>query len=258
MCTVLVVDAGNSNIHFGVFSAQHLLHQFRVASRSDWTIDELQLVIQLMLQNEQLAVNAMDGVVVSCVVPQLSLLLGNLFADRFGIAPLMVGPGVRTGLAIGADHPREIGTDRIVNLVGAALRYGAPAIVVDLGTATTFSVVDADKHYLGGAIAPGVGTAVDGLVARAARLPHIELAVPRQVIGKNTTSSMQSGALYGMASLVDGMVGRIRREVAQSYPVIATGGLASIITPLCLTEMAHDPELTLYGLQQIYQLNSAM
>lgn len=255
MCALLVVDAGNSNIHFGVFASEHLAHRFRIASRTERTVDELDMLIHAMLGGANLAPEGIDGVILSCVVPPLAPLLGELFRERFGLTPLTVGPGIRTGLAIGADNPREIGADRIVNLVGAMERHGLPAIVVDLGTATTFSVVDADKRYLGGAIAPGLRTAVDALVRQTARLPHIELAAPKQVIGRNTSDSIQAGALFGFAGLVDGMVERIRRELGATYPVIATGGLAALVAPLCNIDMICDADLTLYGLHSIFRRN---
>ncbi len=258
MLGVLVVDAGNSNIHFGLFMSGGLVGEFRLSSRHDWTVDELEMMVRPWLQSQQAGVPSIECVVLSCVVPPLVQVFQRLVTARFGARLLTVGPGIRTGLVIGADHPREIGPDRIVNLIAACERFGAPVIVVDLGTATTFSVADRDRRYLGGAIAPGVQTAVTGLVERAARLPQIEFSVPDRVIGKNTTSSMQSGALYGFASLVDGMVERMHAELGQTAQVVATGGFASLIVPLCRTEMVEDPELTLRGLYRLYLLNRSV
>src|SRR6266508_352431 len=238
---LLAVDVGNTQTVFGLFDGAELVEHWRIATEAHRTGDELGALITRFLDLERV-----DGICLSSTVPQL-VREYEAFAQRYATAPLLVlEPGVRTGIPIRHDSPREIGPDRLANAVAAKERYGAPVIVVDFGTSTNFDVVSPAGEYVGGVLAPGIEISMDALFARAARLVKVDYAAPPSVIGKTTVGGLQSGLVYGSAGQVDGIVGRIRDELgAPDSPVVATGGLAELIAPHSQTIGHVDPFLTL-------------
>jgi type III pantothenate kinase len=248
---LLAIDVGNTQTVFGLLEGSELTAHWRVATEAHRTGDELGALI-----TDFLDLDRVDGICLSSTVPQL-IREYQAFADRYSASPLLVlGPGVRTGISIKYDDPREVGPDRIANSVAAKERYGKPCVVVDFGTSTNFDVVSAGGEYVGGVLAPGVEISMDALFARAARLVKVDLAEPPAVIGKTTAAGLQSGLIYGFAGLVDGIVERIRSELGTDAPVVATGGLAEVIAPHARTVARVDPWLTLEGLRLIWELNS--
>jgi type III pantothenate kinase len=236
---------------FGLFDDSRLTEQFRVATDPRHTSDELAVMLRAFVD-----LNALDGIVLSSVVPQL-IREYELLAERWAGADLIVlGPGVSTGMPVLNVDPREVGPDRIANAVAARERHGAPAIVVDFGTSTNFDVVSAAGEYAGGVLAPGIEVSMDALFARAARLTKVPFEAPERVIGRSTTAALQSGLVYGFAGQVDAIATRIRDELeAPDAPVIATGGLAGLIAPHASTITALDQELTLQGLRLVWERN---
>jgi type III pantothenate kinase len=255
---VLALNVGNSSISMGVFADASLLHDWRVSTDIRRSGDELGLLLKGLLREVGLESKSWSGVCVSSVVPPLGQVLVETIRQYFRTEPLIVGPGVKTGLAIRSENPREIGSDRIVNAVAAADKFSGPLIVVKLGTATTFCVINDDNEYVGGVIAPGVRSSADALYERTAKLPRVELVYPKNVVGKSTISSIQSGLLYGAAGLVDGIVTRISEEYSLNFTVIATGGLAQLISPVSHTIDVVEPYLTLDGLRLIWNRNAGM
>jgi type III pantothenate kinase len=249
---LLTVDVGNTNIVLGLFDGDHLFESYRLRTDARITADELALVFHGLLAKHP----EPDGIAVCSTVPQvldqLRLMVERYYPDA---ATVVVGPGVKTGVPLLYDNPKEVGPDRIVNTLAAHTLYGGPAIVVDFGTSTNFDVVGENGEFLGGALAPGIEISVDALAARAARLFKVELTEPRSVIGKSTVEALQSGLVYGFASQVDGMVERISRELPSDPVVIATGGLSPLMTSLCDCIDEHEPDLTLIGLRLVYEKN---
>ncbi len=254
---LLVIDVGNSNIVYGLFDGTTLKHQFRVETGRARTADEYRVVLHQLLAMNGVAPSQIHSAALASVVPSLTEPMADLVRRTFGTEPLVVGPGIRTGMAILYENPREVGADRIVNAVAAFERAKGSVIVVDFGTATTFDCVTPKGEYLGGVIAPGVQISADALFARAAKLPRVEIAKPPHVIGRNTIHSIQSGIVYGYVGLVDGVVGRLKEELGHPAVVIATGGLARLITPLSTTISEAVDELTLEGLRLIFERNPA-
>jgi type III pantothenate kinase len=252
---LLVIDVGNSNIVYGLFDGVTLKHQFRVETGRSRTADEYRVVLYQLLQMHGVVPAQVTAAALASVVPSLTEPMAELVRQSFGTEPLVIGPGVKTGMAILYENPREVGADRIVNAVAAYERAKGPVIVCDFGTATTFDCVTPKGEYLGGVIAPGVQISADALFARAAKLPRVEIAKPPHVIGRNTIHSIQSGIVYGYVGLVDGVVARLREELDAKAVVIATGGLARLIAPLSLTIAEAVDELTLEGLRLIYERN---
>ena len=248
---LLAVDVGNTQTVLGLYDGERLADDWRLATDLTRTGDELAVLIGGLVDPE-----SVDGVCLSTTVPSLVREWERLVA-RWADAPLLVvGPGVRTGIPIRYDDPREVGPDRIVNAVAAKARYGAPAIVVDFGTSTNFDVVSPAGEYVGGVLAPGIEISMEALFARAARLVNVDFVAPPSVIGKTTVGGLQSGLVYGFAGQVDGIVGRIREELeAPDAPAIATGGLADLIAPHCAVVEHVDPFLTLDGLRIVWELN---
>jgi type III pantothenate kinase len=248
---LLAVDVGNTQTVFGLFDGERLTEQFRVGTDRRRTGDELAVMLRAFVE-----LDALDGIVLSSVVPELQREY-ELLAERWAGADLIVvGPGVSTGIPVLNVDPREVGPDRIANAVAARERYGAPAIVVDFGTSTNFDVVSAAGEYAGGVLAPGIEISMDALFARAARLTKVPFEAPERVIGRSTTAALQSGLVYGFAGQVDAIVTRIRNELRSAEaPAIATGGLAGLIAPHSTTITSVDPELTLHGLRLVWLRN---
>jgi type III pantothenate kinase len=248
---LLAVDVGNTQTVLGLYDGERLVEQWRLQTETSRTGDELGALYSRLLD-----FGALGGVVLSSTVPAL-VREYERFAERWldGVELLVVGPGIRTGIPIRYDDPREVGPDRIVNSLAARERYGAPVIVVDFGTSTNFDIVSPAGEYLGGVLAPGVEVSMDALFARAARLLKVDLVEPPSVIGKTTVTGLQSGLVYGFAALVDGIVDRIRGELGADAPVVATGGLADVIAPHTRVVERVDPDLTLEGLRLVWERN---
>lgn len=253
---ILVVDVGNTNIVLGIYQDKELLHHFRISTSRQSTVDEYGVLIHNLFQMSNILVSEIEGVIVSSVVPPLVGVVEEMCRKYIKKTPLIVGPGIKTGLNLRYENPREVGADRIVNAVAAVDKYGGPLIVVDFGTATTFDCIDSHGNYLGGAIVPGIGIATEALVQRASKLPRVELEKPKKVIGRNTVHAMQAGIIYGYAGQVDGLVRRIKAEMESDHvKVIATGGLAELIASETNSIDEIDSMLTLEGLRIIYNRN---
>ncbi|MEA2684322.1 MAG: type pantothenate kinase [Chloroflexota bacterium] len=256
---LLAIDVGNTNTVLGAFEGVELVEHWRIATRGDSTSDELGVILRGLFMGGRVRLEQVDGVVVSSVVPGLNQAIADMCTRLLNLDPLVIGPGVRTGMQIRYDNPREVGADRIVNSVAAFSKYGGPAVVIDFGTATTFDAIGANGDYLGGVIAPGIRISMDALFNRAAKLPRFELAVPpglEGAIGKNTVESMQAGFVFGFAGQIEGIVRRMQVELGGDCRVIATGGLASLIAAHAGVIEVVDDNLTLDGLRLLHELNS--
>lgn len=252
---LLAIDIGNTNIVLGLFRERELVHHWRVGTRRDETSDEYGILLKNLFEVVGVPRSAVSGMIIASVVPPLQPVFEELARDYFQVAPVVVGPGIRTGMPVLYDNPREVGADRIVNAVAAYETYGGPAIVVDFGTATTFDAVSAKGEYLGGVIAPGIGISAEALFERAAKLPRVEILRPKGIIAKNTVGSMQVGLFYGYIGLVDGIVRRMIKEMEREPVVVGTGGLAHLILAESETVQQIDPLLSLKGLQILFDRN---
>ncbi|HYC91131.1 MAG TPA: type III pantothenate kinase [Thermoanaerobaculia bacterium] len=249
---LLVVDLGNTNLVLGVYRGAELVSSWRLATARERTADEYGILARQLVGDLHAQ---LEGAIVASVVPPLNGAMAFMVQKYFGVEPMFVEPGVKTGIAIHVDNPLEVGADRIVNCAAAHHEYGGPTVIVDFGTATTFDVVTANAEFVGGVIAPGLNISAEALFARAARLPRVDVRRPEHVIGTNTVVNMQSGIYFGYLGLVDGILARIKREVPDLKRVIATGGLASQFADDSEHIEIVDPELTLKGLKLIYDRN---
>ena len=252
---ILVMDTGNTNIVLGVYDQGKLKYHWRMETYRQKTEDEYAMQVKSLFTHVGLTFEEINGIIISSVVPPVMFPLEQMCSKYFNLKPLIVGPGIKTGLNIKYENPREVGADRIVNAVAAIEEYGSPLIIVDFGTATTYCYVNEDGGYMGGAIAPGIGISMEALFDRASKLPRIELTRPDNVIGKNTVAAMQAGIIFGYVGQVEGIVARMKAQSKEEPTVIATGGLADLIASETTVIDVVDNFLTLKGLHLIYQRN---
>lgn len=253
---ILVLDVGNTNITLGAYEGKNLINYWRMCTDRGKSSDEFGMFILDLLRYENIKVSDIEAIIIASVVPPMMYSLEHAFRKYFKSEPIVVGPGIKTGINIKYDNPKEVGSDRIVNAVAACTIYGGPVIIVDFGTATTFCAISSKNEYLGGVICPGIKIAAEALFQKTAKLPRIEIAKPEAVIGKNTVASMQSGMVYGYVGKVDYIVKRIKEEMKEdNIKVIATGGMARLIASESETIDKIDGLITLEGLRIIYDMN---
>ena len=252
---LLAIDIGNSNIVLGCIEGQTILHEARLATDLIKTSDQYCMDLKNLLSLYEIDRTMIEGVIISSVVPPVLNSFKTAVTKLTGIKPMVVGPGIKTGLNILMDNPAQIGSDLVVAAVAALREYPAPLIIIDMGTATTMSVINANRAYIGGCICPGVRISSEALTARTAQLPGISLEAPKRAIGKNTIDSMQSGIMLGAACMLDGMIDRMEQELGQPATVLATGGIARFVIPMCRRTIIFDRNLLLKGLTILYENN---
>lgn len=252
---LLAVDIGNTNTVIGVFDGENLFQKFRLNTDTLETSDEISIKITALLRENGTEKEKIKDVIICSVAPQVTGHYIELSRNTLNVEPILLGPGVKTGISILYDNPHEVGADRIANAIGGYKLFGGPLIIVDLGTAITFDAISSKGEYIGGVIAPGVETSMASLSKKAAQLPEVGLTKPRRVIGKNTVESMQSGAVYGFTGMIDSIVKKMKREMDGEPKVIATGGQSDWLEGLAETIDDYEPDLTLYGLLHIHSLN---
>ncbi len=250
---LLVINVGNTNTSVGVFDGRRLVASWRLTSRREQTADEYGILVQTLLGSRRIDASRITAAAISNVVPPVQQTLEWMCESYFGLSAFNVEPGVNVRMPLQVENPKEVGPDRIVDAVGAVELYGLPVIVIDFGTATTFNCVNIRGEFIGGAIAPGIVTASEALISKAARLFRVELVQPKEAIGRDTITNIQSGVIYGYAGLVDGLVERMRTEMEGSPAVVATGGLAGLIQKASRTIQHVNPNLTLEGLRAVYE-----
>ena len=252
---ILAIDMGNSNIVIGCIDDEKSYFEERLSTDKSKTALEYAIGFHTVLELYNIDVSRIEGAIISSVVPPLTNVVKSAVEKIIGKTPLVVGPGIKTGLNLQMDNPRSVGSDLIVDAVAGITEYGAPLILIDMGTATTMSVVDKDNNYVGGVIMTGLRLAMESLSSRASQLFNVSLEVPKNVIGKNTTDCMKSGIVLGNAACIDGMIYRLEEELGYSTTVVATGGLAHVVIPLCKHDIIVDDSLLLKGLKIIYDKN---
>jgi len=253
---LLAVDMGNTNIVVGCIEGDSVAFIERISTDRGRMDVEYASLLHMVMQIHKVDAASIDGAIMSSVVPPLTSVLASAIKKITGLEPMIVGAGIKTGLNIRIDTPSELGADLVADSVAALHRYGAPCIVIDMGTATTVTVIDKNRDYIGGVILPGVRSSLDSLVTKASKLPNISLETPKRCIGKNTVECMQGGIIYGQAAQLDGLISRFEEELGYPCRVVATGGLAHAIVPCCRSEITLDDDLMLYGLQYIYEKNA--
>jgi type III pantothenate kinase len=254
---LLVIDVGNTNIVIGLYEGGAITTRWRLSTDRSRTADEYGILFQQLFAMSGVDARTVDGSIVACVVPPVLSTVVGMVERYFGHEPLVVGPGLKSGMPILYENPREVGADRIVNAVAAYERFRSACIVVDLGTATTFDAIDDAGRYLGGAICPGITISAEALFMRASKLPRVDVAKPDRVVGRNTVASMQSGIVFGYCGLIDGMIRRIVDEYGAPMRTIATGGLSQLFAEECELVEEHDADLTLDGLRILWERNAA-
>ncbi len=252
---ILAIDLGNTQTKVGVYDGDKLIVSERISTKADKTDTEYAIQISYVLQAANVPKGAIEGAVISSVVPSVNHDFSEAVKKVTGHKPIIVGPGIKTGMKIKIDDPAQLGADMVVAAVGALVEHDGPLIIIDMGTATTYSYIDEHGDFCGAVIMPGVYTSMDSLIRKAALLPNIGADAPKKVIGTDTTGSMQSGMIYGEAVRIDGMIRKIRQEAGNEAKVIATGGLSKIILPHCEIDIAYDDQLVLKGLKKIYDMN---
>jgi type III pantothenate kinase len=252
---IFVCDVGNTHIVMGVFDGRQLVDHWRISTDSRKTEDEFAMIVRELFNYGGLSFDAIDGVAISTVVPSILYALVRMSEKYFHVSPVIVGPGIKTGLNLKYENPRELGADLIVNAVAAVHDYPAPIIVIDFGTATTYSYIDENGDYIGGAVAPGILVSTEALYQQASKLPRIEIAKPPHIVGRNTVHAMQSGVVYGYVGQVEGIVGRMSQQAAKQPVVVATGGLCMLVADETNVINHVDQLLTLKGLYLIYCRN---
>jgi len=252
------MDVGNTNIVLGAYDGKKLLNHWRMGTNREKTADEYGMFMMSLFSNDKIDINNIEAVIIASVVPPIMYTLEHAIRKYLKKDPIIVGPGIKTGINIKYENPREVGADRIVNAVAAIELYGGPVIVVDFGTATTFCAINSKSDYLGGVICPGIKVSLEALFQKAAKLPRIDLVKPETVIGRTTIGNMQSGIIYGYTGQVDYIVKRMKKEIKEdNIKVIATGGLARLISSESETIDEVNGHLTLEGLRIIYEKNKS-
>ncbi len=252
---LLAIDIGNTNITIGLFDGDKLKTTWRVVSSIHRMPDEYEALLSIFFDQKNVKVSDVKDAVICSVVPPLTGTFDEMCRQYLHVAPLIVGAGVKTGMKILMDNPKEVGADRVVNSIAAYYVYGGPSIVIDIGTATTFDAISANGEYLGGAIAPGIVIATEALFTRTAALPRVDLTQPKHAIGTNTVAAMQSGIIFGYAGLIEGVVNKIKAELGGTAKVIATGGQSRLLSKMTTSIDIVDPDITLTGLRMIYDMN---
>jgi type III pantothenate kinase len=252
---LMVFDIANTNIKIGLYDDNLLIANWRISTGVHRMPDEYGIMLYTLLRKDRIAAHEVTECAISCVVPPLLTIFNEMMLKYFHVKPLIVGPGIKTGVKIRYENPREIGADLIANAAAAIKLYTTPIIIVALGTATAFGIVSKDAEYLGGVIAPGIGISLEALYTRTSALPRVDLVRPKKTIGQNTIAAMQSGTIFGWAGLIDGIVERIREELGEKAMVVATGGYANLIATESKTIDKVNPELTLQGIKLIHEMN---